>query len=156
MKYLLFSVLFFINAPIFSQDIGGAKVGLGNFVRRMYTVQPFDGVKLLQNQDGVDYLISLVALVKDPSKPESVQSRVASIKAKAFASQYLNGSTTKSEVIVVTTEQKTTDSTIIKTYLQETLKESSMGFVQGMELLINFDSTDGKQVIYVYYKEIIK
>ena len=154
MKKIFLLISLITSITLSAQDFGGAKVGVGNFVRRMYNTQPFDGVKLFQTQDGVDYMVCLVALKKDPSKSESIQSRIASVKAKAFASQYVNGSNISSEVIVITTEQKTKDSIITKTHLQETLKESSMGFAEGMELLLNFDSNDGKQNVYIYYREI--
>jgi hypothetical protein len=141
-----------LNVEIRSQDFGGDKVGIGNFARRMYNVQPFNGVKLLQTQDGQDYMISVVELKKDPSKSESIQSRIASVKAKAYASQYINGSNISTDVYVITTEEKTKDSVIAKTTLQEILKESSMGFVDGMELLTKFDSSDNIHLVYVYYK----
>jgi hypothetical protein len=139
-----------------AQDFGGSKVGLSNFARRMYNAQAFNGIKLLQTEDGLDYMISVVELKKDPAKSESIQSRIASIKAKAYASQYINGSSISTDVVIVTTEQKTKDSVVTKTQMQEIFKESSMGFAEGMELLINFESNDGKQVVYIYYKEIKK
>ena len=156
MKKIILAIALFITINETAQDNGGEKVGIGNFVRRMYNAQSFDGVKVLQTQDGLDYMVSVVALKKDPTRAANVESRIASVKAKAFASQYVNGSNVSSEVIIVTTEQKTKDSTITKTEMRELLKESSMGFAEGMELLINFESNDGKQVVYVYYREIKK
>jgi len=140
----------------FSQDFGGDKVGIGNFARRMYSAQPFNGVKLLQSQDGQDYMISVVELKKDPAKPENIMSRIASVKAKAYASQYINGSNVSSEVIIVNTEEKTKDSVVTKSEMQEVLKESSAGFAEGMELLSNFESEDRKQTVYIYYRLIKK
>jgi hypothetical protein len=139
-----------------SQDFGGSKVGISNFARRMYNAQSFNGVKLLQTEDGQDYMISVVELKKDPAKPESIQSRIASVKAKAYASQYINGSNVSTEVVIVTKEEKVKDSVITKTEMQESLKESSMGFADGMELLTNFESNDGKQVVYIYFREVKK
>lgn len=151
--YLTF-VLFFIASLAQAQDLAGNKVGIGNFVRRMYNLQAFDGVKILQTQDGLDYMVSVVALLKDPNRSESIQSRVASIKAKAYASQFVNGSDLSSQVTIITTQEKTRDSVITKTEMQEILRESSVGFAEGMEMLINFETNDGKQVVYVYYREI--
>ena len=148
------TLLSFLGAN--SQDFGGSKVGISNFARRMYNAQAFNGVKMLQTEDGQDYMISVVELKKDPAKTESIMSRIASVKAKAFASQYINGSNVSSEVIIVTTEEKTKDSVITKTEMQESLKESSIGFADGMELLTNFDSNDGKQAVYIYYREVKK
>lgn len=157
MKKALILIVVLLDFLISSaQDFGGSKVGLANFARRMFNSQAFDGVKMLQTEEGIPYMISVVSLKKDPSRSESVQSRVASVKSKAFASQYINGSNISSEVIIVTKEEKRKDSIITKTELQETLKETSMGFAEGMELLINFESNDGKQVVYIYYREIKK
>ena len=156
-RYILsLAFIVFGNVALQAQDFGGSKVGLSNFARRMYNAQAFNGVKLLQTEDGGDYMISVVELKKDPAKPENIMSRIASVKAKAYASQYINGSNVSSEVVIVTTEEKTKDSVITKTEMQESLKESSMGFADGMELLTNFDSNDGKQAVYIYYREVKK
>jgi hypothetical protein len=156
----IYFTLFFISVLAFSslqaQDFGGDKVGLSNFVRRMYNAKAFNGVKMLQTEDGQDYMISVVELKKDPAKTESIMSRIASVKAKAFASQYINGSDVNSEVVIITKEEKTKDSIITKTEMQESLKESSTGFADGMELLINFDSNEGNQAVYIYYREVRK
>ena len=152
----LLTLIFFLITGLSAQDFGGSKVGLANFARRMFNAQAFDGIKILQTEEGIPYMISVVSIKKDPSRSESVQSRIASVKSKAFASQYVNGSYISSEVIIVSKEEKSKDIVITKTELQETLKETSMGFAEGMELLINFESNDGKQVVYIYYKEIKK
>ncbi len=156
-RYILsIAFLLYGNVYLYAQDFGGSKVGISNFARRMYNAQAFNGVKMLQTEDGQDYMISLVELKKDPAKSESIQSRIASVKAKAYASQYINGSNVSSEVVIVTSEEKTKDSVITKTEMQETLKESSVGFADGMELLTNFESNDGKQTVYIYYREVKK
>jgi hypothetical protein len=156
MKRYIFSLVFLVygNVNLQAQDFGGSKVGISNFARRMYNAQAFNGVKLLQTEDGQDYMISVVELKKDPAKPENIMSRIASVKAKAYASQYINGSNVSSDIIIISSEEKIKDSVITKTQMQEVLKESSLGFADGMELLTNFESNDGKQTVYIYYKEI--
>ena len=150
--------IFFLlySSIICAQDFGGNKVAIGNFVQRMYTTHPFNGIKILQTQDGIDYMISIVQLDKDLNKSENIQSRIASIKAKSYVNQYLNGSIIISDVIIISSETKIQNSMIKKTEIQEILKEKSMGFVEGMELLNNFESTDGKVVVYIFYREIKK
>jgi hypothetical protein len=138
----------------YTQDFGGDKVGIGNFVRRMYNTQPFNGVKILQTQEGIDYMVSVVELKKDPSKSESILSRIASVKAKAYASQYINGSNISTDVYVITTEEKAKDSVITKTTMQEVFKESSIGFVDGMELLTKFEALRDTVLVYVYFRII--
>lgn len=156
MKYhVIFFCLFLLRISLtHGQDFAGDKNGLGNFVRRMYNVQPFNGVKLFQTEDGKDFIISVVEIRNDPSRPESIQSRLATIKAKSYASEFLNGSNISSEVFLITNQVKTKDSVIAKTTIQEMIKESSTGFIDEFELLIKFNSNDSKQMIYVFYKKI--
>jgi hypothetical protein len=145
-----------LSGFLHAQDFGSDKVGLGNFIKRMYNASPFNGVKQFQTEDGKDFFVSVVELKNDPAMSESVQSRIASVKAKVYASQYLNGSSVSTDVIVVTTNQKTKDSVIIKTEMQEILKENSAGFVDGMEMLTKFESNSGKDIVYIYYRPIQK
>jgi hypothetical protein len=155
MKFLFsFFTLVIVAVSMHAQDFGGDKVSIGNFVRRVYNSQPFNGVKVLHAQDGLDYLISVVELKIDLSKSESIQSRIASVKAKAYASQYINGSNVSTEVLVVATEERIKDSVINKTTIQEILKENSVGFVDFMELLTNFGTSDGSKTVYVFYREL--
>ncbi len=154
LTYLIIFNLFVSFQTLLAQDFGGDKVGLGNFVRRMYFSQPFNGVKLLQSQEGQDYMVSVVELMKDSSKSESILSRIAIIKAKSYVSQYINGSNVSTDIIIVTTEEKGKDSVITKTTMQEMIKESSVGYVDGMEYLVRFSSSNGTHDIYVFYKKI--
>lgn len=74
---------------------------------------------------------------------ESISNRVASVKAMAQASRYLNGSNITQDMIIHTTEKSdgTSDTEII-----ENIHENSVGYVKAMELLTNFVRSDGKQV----------
>ena len=36
----------------------------------------------------------------------------------------------------------------------EQIKQNSMGFSQGLELLTNFDNADSKQMVFFYFREI--
>ena len=156
MRVIIILFLLALITKSYGQEFGGDKVGIANFVKRMYNAQPFNGVKILQNQDGQNYIISVVQLKEDPSKSEIIQNRIASVKAKAYASQYMNGSIVSTDVIIVTREERAKDSIISKIEMQEILRESSNGFVDGMELLNKFQSNEGKQMVYIYYREIKK
>jgi hypothetical protein len=157
MKKSILLLLHIISTTIvLGQDFGGEKVGLSNFIKRFYNVAPFTGVKLFQSEDGKDYLVSVVELKTDPLKSENVQSRIASLKAKAYTSQYLNGSNVSTDLIVITASQKSKDSVVSKTEIQEILKESSAGFVDGMEMLTKFESNSGREIVYIYFRDIKK
>ncbi len=155
MSFLLL-LYFTCTTIIFGQDFGGEKVGLSNFIKRFYNASPFNGVKLFQSEDGKDYLVSIVELKTDPAKSENVQSRIASVKAKAYASQYLNGSNVSTDVIIITSSHKMKDSVVYRTEMQEILKESSVGFVDGMEMLTKFESNSGREIVYIYFRDIKK
>jgi hypothetical protein len=81
-------------------------------------------------------------------------SRVASMKAQAQASNFLNGAQINAETIIKTTESKDTSGkqqTITETI--EKIKMNSAGFVQGMQLLNSFDATEPK-TIFIYSSQI--
>lgn len=144
MKKIIFVILFaIISLGIDTQGYSCDKVAFTNFLVRMYNNAPFDGVRAVNDYDNA-YFISVLAL--DPSKyqnNESVINRVASVKAMAQASRFLNGSDITQDMIIHTTEKNdgTSDTEII-----ENIHENSVGYVKAMEQLTNFKRNDGKQV----------
>lgn len=144
MKKNIFVILFaIISLGIDAQGYSCDKVAFTNFLVRMYNNAPFDGVRAVNDYDNA-YFISVLAL--DPSKyqnNESVINRVASVKAMAQASRFLNGSDITQDMIIHTTEKNdgTSDTEII-----ENIHENSVGYVKAMEQLTNFKRNDGKQV----------
>ena len=154
MKKLLICIFFFSTVNLFAQDFGGDKVGLINFIKRMYTNNPFDGIKLMQNDDSRNYLICVVSLKNDPNKTESVIFTIADAKARAKVSQYFNGSNTSTELIIISKEEKSTTTNLSSTETTEILKETSAGYINGIELLTNFVSSSKAERVFVYYKGI--
>lgn len=149
-KLFIFITLFLVATNSYSQDFGGNKVGLSNFVTRMYNTQSFEGVKVLEDYND-KYMLIAIALKKDTTKSIISINRIASVKAKSYASQFLNGSTINAEIIVTTSTTKTKDTTLQKTEIKELLQETSIGFVNEIELLTNFENKDN-QLVYIYYK----
>lgn len=147
MKKIIFVILFaIISLGIDAQGYSCDKVAFTNFLVRMYNNAPFDGVRAVNDYDNA-YLISVLAL--DPSKyqnNESVINRVASVKALAQASRFLNGSDITQDMIIHTTEKNdgTSDTEII-----ENIHENSVGYVKAMEQLTNFKRSDGK-LIFIF------
>ena len=132
-----------ISLGISAQGYSSDKVAFTNFLIRMYNNTPFEGVRAVNDYDNA-FLISVLAL--DPSKyknNESVINRVASVKAMAQASRFLNGSNITQDMIIHTTEKSdgTSDTEII-----ENIHENSVGYVKAMEQLTNFERNDGKLV----------
>ena len=127
------------NAQSYNSD----RVAFTNFLIRMYNNAPFEGVRAVNDYDNA-YLISVLAL--EPAKykdNESIINRVASVKAMAQASRFLNGSNITQDMIIHTTEKSdgASDTEII-----ENIRENSVGYVKAMEQLTNFTRNDGKSV----------
>ena len=145
-KLLLVTLLTMISLGISAQGYSSDKVAFTNFLIRMYNNAPFEGVRAVNDYDNA-FLISVLAL--DPSKyknNESVINRVASVKAMAQASRFLNGSNITQDMIIHTTEKAdgTSDMEII-----EKIHENSVGYVKAMEQLTNFKRSDG-QLVFIF------
>lgn len=156
MKYIIvfFSIFLIFNSNCICQSYNDEKVSLGNFLKRMYTETPFEGVKIVDDYSKL-YLISVFSLDSSQYPNKSDMFRVAQVKAQSQASRFLNGTSITAEVIITTSETKTNDSTvIITTEIIEKIKENTMGFVKGIELLINFPIDEGKRMVFIYYKEL--
>ena len=140
------------NAQSFNED----KTAFSNFIKRMYLSSPFEGVKIVDDYDH-QYLVSVISLEKAKYTSESTMNRVAQVKAQSQASTFLNGATISMDMIITTKESK--DSTNNVTTIVETveqIKQNSVGFSQGLELLINFDSSDNLSMVFVYIRELKK
>ena len=122
----------------------------------MYTAKPFEGVKIVDDYDN-QYLISVISLEKVKYTGESIMNRVAQVKAQSQASTFLNGATISMDMVITTKETK--DSTNnVKTIVEtvEQIKQNSVGFSQGLELLTNFDNADRLRMIFIYIRELKK
>lgn len=139
----------------FSQSFNTDKTAFSNFIKRMYSTSPFEGVKIVDDYD-YQYLISVISLEKAKYTSESSMNRVAQVKAQSQANTFLNGSNISMDMVIRTTETKDStqnSKTIIESV--ETIRENSTGFTQGMELLTNFDSEqDVGRIVYIYIKKI--
>jgi hypothetical protein len=154
-KTLLFLVLL-VGLAAKAQSFDDQKVSLSNFLKRMYVAAPFEGVKIIDDYDH-QYLVSVISLEKAKYNSESIMNRVAQVKAQSQASTFLNGATISMDMIITTKETKdSTDNvtTIVETV--EQIKQNSVGFSQGLELLINFDSSDNLRMVFVYIRELKK
>jgi hypothetical protein len=156
MKIKVTLFLFFIAFSCFSQSINEEKTSLTNFIKRMYNAAPFEGVKVIDDYDH-QYFISVLSLEKGKYPNEAMMNRVAQVKGQSQANIFFNGSTISSDLVIKTTENKTADkpnASSVETI--ESIKENSMGFVKSMELLTNFYNTDGKRIVFIFYKEMKK
>ena len=156
MKNLLYFLVILVSIKSYGQGFSDEKVSLTNFIKRMYTSKPFEGVKIVDDYDH-QYLISVISLEKAKYSSESIMNRVAQVKAQSQASTFLNGATISMDMVITTKESKDSmnnNKTIIETV--EQIKQNSVGFSQGLELLTNFDNTDNLKMIFIYIREIKK
>ena len=139
------------NAQSFNED----KTTFSNFIKRMYTATPFEGVKIVDDYDH-QYLVSIISLDKAKYSDPSIMNRVAQVKAQSQANTFLNGASISMDMIIKTTEKISKDSTsaVVKTI--EQIKLNSLGFTQGLELLTKFENADNKRMVFVYMRELIK
>lgn len=145
---LILSVLCATN--IYAQGYNTNNTALANFVQRMYSNAPFQGVKLLEDYDN-KYLLSVILL--DPAKyanNENTMNRVAGVKAMSEANRFFNGSKITSDLIITTKEDGNKN---ITTEMLEKINEQSIGYVNALLQLTNFSDNRGKRV-YVFYKQI--
>lgn len=138
-----------VSAQGFNED----KTALANFLKRMYATAPLDGVKVVDDYDK-NYFISVVSLPNAGYPSASARDRVAAVKARQQASTFFNGSNISSDLEVITTQEEKTDSVATKVMITERLKETSLGFVEGMELLIGFPNVDSTRTVYIFYREM--
>tara|TARA_B110000259_G_C13979237_1_gene387958 strand:+ start:643 stop:1167 length:525 start_codon:yes stop_codon:yes gene_type:complete len=148
---LLLAILTSLNSQ--AQSFNEDKTAFSNFLKRMYSAKPFEGVKIVDDYDN-KYIISVLSLEK-AGKSFSILSRVAQVKAQRQVSTFFNGAVITSEFIIKTTETKA-DTSEVETTVEtiEKIKENSVGFVNGLELLINFDIDEGKRMLFIYLKKI--
>ena len=151
LKIFISTLLLFIAFSSNSQSLNDDKTSLTNFITRMYNVFPFEGVKVIDDYDH-QYFISVLSLEKGKYPSEAMMNRVAQVKGQSQANIFFNGSTISSDLVIKTTESKSTDkpSTAVETI--ESIKENAMGFLKSMELLTNFDNPDGKRMVFIFYK----
>ena len=153
MKKLLLLLFIGFAFSSYGQGFNDDKTAFSNFLKRMYNSSPFEGVKLVEDYDN-EYIISVLSLEKG-TKSFSILSRVAQVKTQRQVSTFFNGSTVTAEFIIKTTEEKA-DSSEVKTTVEtiEKIKENSVGFVNGLELLTNFDIEEGNRMLFIYIKKI--
>lgn len=153
---IIISVVFLISFQAFSQSFNQDKIALTNFITRMYNNQPWSGVKVFLDYEN-KYLISLVELKTENYKTENAMVRVAEIKSRSQVNQFLNGSYITSETIIPTTDKISKKNSSSVEDVTEVIKETSMGYVDSMELISTFISAeDNNKKIFIYLKLLEK
>ena len=148
-KIIFLFALILLPIAFLAQSFNADKTALTNFLIRMYKHAPFD-VKVV-NDYSDNYLVSAVVL--DPAKyggNESTMLRVASVKAMSQASRYFSGSSITADLLITTKEDADGNA---NTEIIEKIKENSIGYVNQLEHLSNFDNDSGQKV-FLYMKQM--
>ena len=153
MKIKIFLYFIVLSFNVFSQTFNDEKTSMINFLKRMYINTPFEGVKIIEDYN-YKYLVSVISLDKAKYTDHSTMNRVAQVKAQSQANTFLNGASINMEMVIKTSEKIIKDSTNTLVETIETIKQNSMGFTQGLELLSNFENSDTKRMVYIYIREI--
>ncbi len=67
----------------------------------------------------------------------------------------MNGATISMDMVITTKESNDSANnniTIVETV--EQIKQNSIGFSQGLELLTNFDNTNSLRIVFIYFREL--
>jgi hypothetical protein len=155
MKKLLLLLHFAFTITANAQSFNEDKTTFSNFIKRMYTATPFEGVKIVDDYEH-QYLISVISLEKAKYNDPSIMNRIAQVKAQSQANTFLNGASISMDMVIKTSEKTTSNSNITLVETIESIKQNSTGFTQGLELLTNFDNADSKRLVFIYMREIIK
>ena len=147
-RFLILGFLLFSN-KLSSQDFNSAQASISNYVKRVYSIEKFDGVKILET-DTDKFLVIAVKLEKK-NNPQQILNTIANVKAKAYFSSFQNGSYIVAETLIVTSNNDSLQKTPISS---ELLKEYSSGFVKGLSMLTNFDDPDPNYIVYIFYTKL--
>lgn len=121
---------------------------LESFTTTLINKKTIDGAKII-SAPGNKYIISIITLENAKYVSPEMRDKAAFMKAKQFVNSMVNGSTITSDQIIRTDENdKSTEVTNT-----EIIREQSMGFIQGLELLFAKEITQNKTT-YVYYSKI--
>ncbi|MDR1331050.1 MAG: hypothetical protein LBK07_03015 [Tannerella sp.] len=153
-KLSFFSILLLYCVHIFAQGYNEDQTAFANFLKRMYGQTKFEGVKIVEDYDH-QYFISVLSLERSLYKKQSDMFRVAQVKAMRQASEFVNGGTVSSDAVIRTTETKDPAGTKGEISVETVERIHSVGFVQGMELLISFTpAADDTQTVFIYSRKI--
>lgn len=150
-KILLSMVLSFISTMMFAQSYDQERIALAKFIERMYNSSPFEGCRIIDDYDN-SYLLSVVELDKSKYKTSSSMNRVAQVKSQRNAGEFFNGTLSYSEITIRTPKSEEKGGAKM-TEIYEIIRTNSIGFVQQMALLTNFESNKGVYV-FVFYKKV--
>jgi hypothetical protein len=148
MKNILFLIIgTILSLFLKSQDFSANQFSIINFAKRVYNIEKFEGVRLIE-LDNTNYAIIAVKLPKNSTQDINI---LAKTKAKVYLSQFQNGSHLSSELIIFNTIG---DSISKKQLSQEIFKEYSSGFVKGLISISVINNELDDFITHLYYAKL--
>jgi len=117
---------------------------ISSYLSQLFVKSPFDGARIVVSNNN-KYIISAITLENSKYGAISSRDRVAQMKAKQNVNTLLNGSNISSETIINTTNSNMTEIT-------ESIKENSMGFISGLQLLKTINNKP-EFTTYLFYSK---
>lgn len=127
-----------IPFSLFAQSYDEERVALGNFLVRMYENNPFEGVKIVSDYNH-EYLVSAVMVKKKGT--DTSMDRVAQVKSNRQVSQFLNAVITCETDSIIRTSKEVKNEKSVEQII-ERIRENSLGFIKGMEILRTLERPD--------------
>ena len=121
---------------------------LEEFITEIIKKKSIDGARIISSPNN-KYIVSTITLENAKYSSPEIRDKAAFMKAKQLVNTMVNGSTLTSDQIIRTDENDS------RTEINSTeiVKEHSMGFIQGLELLFGKEINQNKTT-YVYYSKI--
>jgi len=121
---------------------------LEEFITEIIKKKSIDGARII-SAPANKYIFTTITLENAKYTTPEMRDKVAFMKAKQFVNTLVNGSTITSDQVIRTDEND------IRTEITSTeiVKEQSMGFIQGLELLFAKERTQNKTT-FVFYSKI--
>lgn len=132
---------------LMAQEYNTELYSLGQYVQRMYLMEPFEGARIVEDVDKC-YLISVVA--ETPTNNDYATNRKAEVKGLSYANTFINGAVV-SQNTVMYTKQNSMGYSFDE--IEDVIESRSMGYIQTMQIISTFQSDQGKKV-YVFCKQM--
>lgn len=155
-KYLILRTIFiFLTFYSFSYSQSNCDNIKNNelisFIKNEYSENPLEGAKIISlNQ--CNFLIS--AGLAPISSKLTIMSRIAKTKAQRGVVEFLKGSIITSENILETREVVTEYDYEYFQSVYDYAKSESVGFINGMETLTAFKTSDGLNYVYILVQNL--
>ena len=154
MKNILFYFTILLSLQIYSQDncelVKSTK--LKDYVKSKYSLNPIEGTEYI-TIDKCKFLLG-IGITGTTSKNLSIMNRVSSVKARRQVLQLFSGTKITTETTITEKEITTNNSSSYVSSYLDVIKENASGFVNGMETLLAFKSTDGSNYVYIIIQKL--